>query len=132
MIEYGDGFCIFIFEINNYIWGIVWKWNVWWKKICYYNINIFPLGGLIGKASRCIVLCALSQNHFDMWKRVWVRLSLKCFNMFALCKTKCTNWMGWRFDSFVLFRLGKQGGQTKNEICQGGGYGRKELGYPLR
>lgn len=36
------------------------------KKICYYNINISPLGGLIGKASRCIVLCALSQNNFDM------------------------------------------------------------------
>lgn len=40
--------------------------------------------------------------------------------------------MGWRFDSFVLFRLSKQGGQTKNEIYQGDGYGRKELGCPLR
>lgn len=40
--------------------------------------------------------------------------------------------MGWCFDSFVLFRLGKQGGQTKNEIYKGGGYGRKELGYSLR
>ena len=103
----------------------------WWKKICYYNINILPLGGLIGKASRCIVLCTFLRNHFYMWKRMRVRLSLKCFNMFALCKNKCTNWMGWCFNSFVLFRLGKQGGQTKNEICQGGGYGRKELGCPL-
>ena len=39
--------------------------------------------------------------------------------------------MGWHFDSLVLFRLDKQDGQTKNEIYQGGGYGRKELGYPL-
>ena len=104
----------------------------WWKRIYYYNINISPFGGLLGKVSRRIVLCALSQNHFYMWKRVWVRLSFKCFNMFTLCKNKCTNWMGWHFDSFVLFRLGKQDGQTKNEIYQGGRYGRKELGCPLR
>ena len=36
------------------------------KKICYYNINISLLGGLIGKASRCIVLCTFLRNHFDM------------------------------------------------------------------
>ena len=28
--------------------------------------------------------------------------------------------MGWRFDSLVLFRLGKQGGQTKNEMYYSG------------
>lgn len=39
--------------------------------------------------------------------------------------------MGRCFDSFVLFRLGKQGGQTENEIYQGGEYRRKELGCPL-
>ena len=120
MIEYGDGFCIFIFEINNYIWGIIWKWNVLWKKICYYNINISPLGGLIGKASRCIVLCTFLRNHFDMWKRIWVRLSLKCFNMFTLCKNKCTNWMGWCFVSLFLFILREQSSQTKNEMYYSG------------
>lgn len=40
--------------------------------------------------------------------------------------------MGRCFDSFVLFRLDKQGGQAKNEIYQGDGCGRKELGCPLR
>lgn len=74
----------------------------WWKRIYYYNINISPFGGLWGKISCCIVLCTLSQNNFDMWKRVWVRLSFKCFNVFTLCKNKCTNWMGWCFD-FLSF-----------------------------
>ena len=120
MIEYGDGFYIFILEMNNYIWSIIRKWNVLWKKICYYNINISPLGGLCGKVSRSIVLCTFLRNHFYMWKRMRVRLSLKYFNMFTLCKNKCTNWMGWCFDSLFLFILREQSSQTKNEMYHSG------------